>query len=220
MKKQNAFTMIELIFVIVILGILTALSLPRIERDLKQEAAGNILSAIRYTQHLALLDNKHKFDNPKWQQRYWRLYFGTCTDGKFYTIGSDDNNESAANARVDFTESAIDPANGKHIWAKDGGACEGTHSVTDISPNIFIEKKYGVDTIAGGCGNVKFVAFDHLGRPYGSGFSTSNTPDNSGYMGNDCNFTFSSSSGDFSGTFSIIIKKETGYAFIEGQPDS
>jgi prepilin-type N-terminal cleavage/methylation domain-containing protein len=220
MKKQNGFTMIELILVIVVLGILTALALPRLKRDLKQEAAGNILSAIRYTQHLALLDNKHQFNNPKWQQRYWRLYFGTCDNGKFYTIGSDDNNESAANARVDFTESAIDPANSKHIWAKDGGACNGAHSIADISPNIFIEEKYGVDTISGGCSNVRYIAFDHLGRPYGSGFSTSTTPDNSGYMGDDCNFTFSSSSDAFSGDFSIIIKKETGYAYIDGQPDS
>jgi prepilin-type N-terminal cleavage/methylation domain-containing protein len=218
MKKQKAFTMLELVLVIVVLGILAALSIPRLERDLRQEAADNILSAIRYTQHLALLDDKHKFDNPNWQQRYWHLYFGTCDSNKFYAIGSDDNNESSTNARVDFAESAIDPANGKYMWAKDGTSCNGSHSITDISPNIFIGKKYGVDTISGGCGSVKFVAFDHLGRPYGSGFSTSTIPDNSGYMTNDCNFTFSSSDNAFD-PFNIIITKETGYTYIEGQED-
>ena len=57
-KQSKAFTMIELVFVIVVIGILAALALPRIERDLRQEAADNILAAIRYTQHLALNDNK------------------------------------------------------------------------------------------------------------------------------------------------------------------
>jgi len=45
-KMQNsAFTLLELVFVILVLGILTALAIPRIDRDLRQEAADNILSA-------------------------------------------------------------------------------------------------------------------------------------------------------------------------------
>lgn len=56
--KHPAFTMIELVFVIVVLGILSALAMPRIDRDLRQEAKDNILSSIRYTQHLALIDEK------------------------------------------------------------------------------------------------------------------------------------------------------------------
>ena len=211
--------MVELIFVIVVIGILAALAIPRLERDLRQEAAINILSAIRYTQHLALIDDKTDPTQPKWQQRFWRLYFGTCNGGKFYAIGSDNNMESASNARVDFNESAIDPANGKRIWAHDGSGCSGSHAMSEISPNIFIGKKYGIDTISGGCGNVKYVAFDHLGRPHGSGFSTSASPDYSSYMTTDCNFTFSSSSNAFD-PFSIIIEKESGYAYIEGQEGS
>jgi len=58
MRNKSAFTMIELILVIVVLGILAALAMPRVDRDSRQEAADNILSAIRYTQHLALMDNK------------------------------------------------------------------------------------------------------------------------------------------------------------------
>jgi len=48
--KHSAFTMIELVLVIVVLGILAALAMPRLERDLRQEAKDNLLSAIRYTQ--------------------------------------------------------------------------------------------------------------------------------------------------------------------------
>jgi len=210
--------MLELVFVIVVLGILAALAIPRLDRDMKQEAADNILSAIRYTQHLALMDNKHKFDKAKWQQRFWRIYFGSCSDSnKFYAIGTDNNMESATNARVDQNESAIDSANGKEMWWQDGQDCSGNTGTA--SKNIFIGKKYGVDTISGGCGNVKFVAFDHLGRPYGSGFNTSSEADNTGYLNNDCNFTFSSSNNAFD-PFNIIILKETGYAYIDGQNGS
>ena len=216
--KKSAFTMIELVMVIVVLGILAALAIPRLDRDLKQEAADNVLSAIRYTQHLALLDNKQKFDKAQWQRRFWHLYFGTCEGKAFYAIGSDDNMDGSTNARVDHTEAAIDPANGKLIWATDGGSCSGTQSPTDLSPSIFIGKKYGVTTIteSGGCSN-KYIGFDHLGRPYESAFTSSSKPNNAGLISSQCTFTFTLSAG---GTFAIAIEPETGYAKIVGQPDS
>jgi prepilin-type N-terminal cleavage/methylation domain-containing protein len=216
--KRDGFTMIELVFVIVVIGILAALAIPRLERDVTQEAADNVLSAIRYTQHLALVDDKQSFQYPKWQQRFWRIYFGTCDGKAFYAIGSDDNMESSSNARVDINESAVDPANGKRMWAHDGTSCEGSHTITELSPNIFIGKKYGVTDVnaSGGCFN-KYIGFDHLGRPYNSHFPTSTTPDYNGTITSDCNLTFTLQSAD---DFSIIIKPETGYAYIEGQPDS
>ena len=218
--KKNAFTMIELVFAIIVLGILAALAIPRLDRDLRQEAADNILSAIRYTQHLALIDDKHKFDNPKWQRRFWRFYFGTCEDKKFFAVGSDDNMDGSTNGRVDFTESALDPSNGKHLWAKDGTSCNGSHPASEISPNVLIGKKYGVNTItpSGGCGN-RYIGFDHLGRPYSSVFTNSNIPDNNGSMTADCNMTFSFSDTSID-PISIIIATETGYAYIDGEPDS
>jgi len=213
--KRSAFTMLELVFVIIVLGILAALAMPRLDRDLRQEAADNILSAIRYTQHLALMDNKHKFDDAKWQQRFWHIYFGTCTDNdKFYAIGSDDNMENSTNARVDKSEAAIDPVNGKYIWWQDAQDCSNGGDNT-VSPNIFISKKYGIKAInkSGGCNN-SYMGFDYLGRPYVSAFPSSSTPDNSGYMTQACIVTFTLSDNS---TFSISIEPETGYAYISDQ---
>ena len=208
--------MLELVFVIIVVGILAAMALPRLERDLRQEAADNVLSAIRYTQHLALIDDNHKFNDPKWQQRFWRIYFGTCEGKPFYAIGSDDDAEGATNARVDSDEAAIDPANGKLMWAHDGASCvSGSVSKNDLSPNIFIGKKYKITTITpqGGCTN-KYIGFDHMGRPYNSAFPTSTSPDYSGLVTSQCIFTFSLETGE---SFQISIEPETGFAQIVGQ---
>lgn len=124
--KKPAFTMLELVFVIVVLGILAALAMPRLDRDLRQEAKDNILSAIRYTQHLAMMDDK-TVPGTAWQANLWKISFQN--DGSYYTISS--------GATV-----APDPINGQ--------AMDGT------SPNTLIGKKYSVDSVSGGCSTVGF----------------------------------------------------------------
>ena len=210
--KRPAFTMIELVFVIVVLGILAAMAMPRLDRDLKQEAADNILSAIRYTQHLALIDDKQKFDNANWQRRFWRIMFAQCSDGKsFYKIGSDDDMDSTST--FEQSEAAIDPANGKEMYAANNGDC----TASTVSPNILIGKKYGVtvNNGTGGCTG-KSIGFDHLGR-YHTGFSASSKPDSSSYKNSLCTLNFSLSDGS---AFTITIQPETGYAQIGGQSGS
>ena len=96
-KHTKAFTMLELVFVIVVLGILAALALPRMDRDLRQEAKDNILSAIRYTQHLALMDDKTNPTDANWQNKLWKITFSSSTDNlaNFYTVSSDSNGNGA-----------------------------------------------------------------------------------------------------------------------------
>ena len=206
--------MIELVFVIVILGILASLAMPRLDRDLKQEAADNILSAIRYTQHLALNDNKHEFDNPDWHRKLWRIRFSNTH--YTYTIYSDMDGEGNA----DTTEIARDPANGKRMDGTDA-----TIGVND-SPNVFLGDKYGVNSIAlTGCANptgtvlsTLHIAFDNLGRPH-RGIDIDDTNDLRTYVNSDCTLTFQSPA--FPGDdIVILIRRETGYAQIVGQDNS
>lgn len=214
--EKSAFTMIELVFVIVVLGILAALALPRLERDLKQEAADSILSDIRYTQHLALIDNKHKFDESSWQRAFWKISFESCggSSGLFEMVGTDTNYLGD----VDSNEAATDPSNGKPMFWTNTASCANGVDTTASSDRIFITKKFGVTAVngTGGCNNLKHIGFDHLGRPHVS-FSGSSTPNNSSYMSTACTFTFTMSDAD---TFAIIIEPETGHAFIVGQEGS
>jgi len=210
-KNTKAFTLLELVFVIVVLGILAAIALPRLERDTRQEAIDNLLSAIRYTQHLALTDDKTNPSDPNWQSKLWKITFTDATGnlGDFYTISTRLDNTFI----VDKNETAIDPANGKFMYNLGGNAAINA----DESPNIFIGKNYGINTVTftGGCNSTQHIAFDHLGRPFTNiGTATNNF---ARYMHTDCNLTFSFA--DNQAPIIITIEKQTGHAFFVDRPD-
>ena len=213
---KSAFTMLELIMVIVVLGILASLALPRMERDLRQEAGDNILSAIRYTQHLALMDNKTDPSDRDWQKEYWQIRFSNSGGTEWwYTIAS--NVDGGPN--LDQSESAIDPANGKYMHSSDVSP-----AAADESPNIFLTRLYGIKTVdfgdcdgrTGSGGNVRntvrHIAFDHLGRPHRGVFGATNTF--STILRSTCQIKFEFEDAD---DLLIAIEQETGYAQIVDQ---
>jgi prepilin-type N-terminal cleavage/methylation domain-containing protein len=219
--KRAAFTMLELVMVIVVLGILAAFAMPRIERDISQEAADNILSAIRYTQHLALIDNVKGNDGGRpvwfrnrWHRSFWRMGFQGCSDeGMFYFIGSDTTREG----NIDENEAALDPTNGLRLNGDNTKPCE-VIAQDGASPNIFITLKYGISEgnikYEGGCNaKAQHIAFDYLGRPH-TGIANSTNSDYSTVLNKDCKLTFSFDDDTYP-SFTIVIEKETGHAFIE-----
>ncbi|MDM5271238.1 prepilin-type N-terminal cleavage/methylation domain-containing protein [Sulfurovum sp. zt1-1] len=213
-NTTHAFTMLELVVVIVVLGILAAMAMPRMERDTQQEAADHILSKIRYTQHLALNDYKQRFDDHRWQRRFWRIIFSSCSGGdQYYMIGSDDDMSGSDNAYFSENEAAIDPITGKPIFWENTRSCSNGGDGT-VSEDIFLTYKFGITNVTNSCG-AEHIAFDHLGRPYhGATFSNANAVDYEGYLDQRCTFTFTLSDGN---TFQISVEPETGYAYIEGQ---
>ena len=217
--KKSAFTMIELVFVIVVLGIIASIAMDRMERDLKQEASETILSHIRLAQQLALSDDKHRSDNDtKWQRAYWRIQFINCSDSgdvrPIYNVGSDiDLNKSLSKI-----ESAVDPINGKYLYA----TCNSSMIGDDVSQDIFIGQHYGVSKVnLTGCSSsvsstANQIAFDYLGRPH-RGIGGYDTSVFNRIVISDCNLTVTMSDNT---TFSIIVEAETGHAFIVGQENS
>jgi prepilin-type N-terminal cleavage/methylation domain-containing protein len=83
MKK--AFSMIELIIVIVVIGILAVVMIPRIGSNRVYEAATQLASHIRYTQHLAMVDDKFESTDSNWSKKLWQIRFNNGS----YSIVSD-----------------------------------------------------------------------------------------------------------------------------------
>lgn len=202
LQKRKAFTMLEAIMVIVVMGIIAAVAIPRLENDTTQEASDQILSDIRYAQHLALTDDVTNPANANWQRAFWSIRFQNQGGRWLYTIGSDKN----LGGNIDKNEAAIDPLSGLPLYGNN------TADDASVSPHIKIFKKSITNIAFEGCGQT--IGFDRLGRPH-SGFNDLSSPDYSSRLAGVCTITFTHPNGNFT----IQINPETGYAFRTDQPN-
>ncbi len=227
--RRRAFTMIELILVIVVIAILAASAIPRFKRDTRFEAINHMLTMIRYTQNLALHDSKHDSNSTEWQKSFWRFNLNNCSNssGIYYQIGTDTNYDGG----IAKEESAIDPSNGKFTIWMGFKECPDIKSIDDrtISPNIFINQKYGIKRVTfNACricinkdctrtSSAKHIGFDNFGRPIKS-FLGSMEPNYNGHVVRDCKIKFEFIDSSIK-PFRIIIPKETGFAYLEENPN-
>ena len=216
MKK--AFTMLELIFVIIVIGILSAIILPSTKRSPLQEAAIQLVSHIRYTQHLAMMDDRYDSNDSIWYKKVWQIRFtkgsGGSDDKIAYAIFSD---WESTDTHPSLNELAKDPLTGDRI---DGGV---TNSIHYDDVGIFSKANlgiyYGVKYLDF-CSRTYRISFDHLGRPNNTHLKTATdlvdskdkllrTPCNISICSvADCN---TSSAGE---KVTIVIEPETGYIHI------
>jgi len=216
MKK--AFSMLELVFVIVVIGILAATIIPRTQTNPLQEAGIQLLSHIRYTQHLALLDNQYKADDSNWYKKRWQLVFSSAAAANnvpAYTIFADTAGDSTGDANP--SEIAKNPENTTQYMT---GGYPGANSlnITHVDFNgmkkLNLGMSYGVTdySLSGGCSNSR-IAFDNMGRPMQGDQSTMNGAYFAGtqrLITSDCNVTIT----DGTNNLVITIRPETGYASI------
>jgi prepilin-type N-terminal cleavage/methylation domain-containing protein len=137
--KKSAFTMLELVFVIAVIGILAAAIIPRMDRDTLYEASEQLMRDIRYTQHLAMMDDVYRDDEQNWFYERWKIYL----DADGYTI-------SKGNRRTVMTVHTViaqDPL---------------THSNIDGTGDYNLQSKYGIEHNL----TQSLLYFDHMGRPY------------------------------------------------------
>ncbi len=196
--NKKAFTMLELVFVIVVLGILSALVIPRLDRDTRQEAIDNVISAIQHTQHLALIDDKTNPREPLWQKELWTIKFIASGDSFAYIIYSDTNH----NGTAEIEETMVDTSSGAHIYDDGNGKVD-----SDESPNGFLYRQ-GVSNITFGEGcPADHFSFDRFGRLFSTNIPAGGAIFD-GYMPNDCVMTMSFEEGVDA---KIMVESETGY---------
>ncbi len=102
---RKAFTLLELVFVIVVVGILAAVIIPSTRTNPVREAAIQLVSHIRYAQHLAMVDDKFNISDPTWYENRWRISFDV---NKKYSIVSDINATDPMNPNVDLSDIDLD----------------------------------------------------------------------------------------------------------------
>ncbi|MDD2369628.1 MAG: hypothetical protein PHQ90_10025 [Sulfuricurvum sp.] len=164
--KRFAFTMMELIFVLIVIGILTVLAMPSFNRDPLAEATEQLANHIRYTQHLAMVDDRFDPANPQWYSEMWTLDIQQVGTDWIYEVFSD---LAPYNGNPTAAEEATDPLTGSKFGNND-------INTTNLT------KAYGVQNIvlAGGNDNkgtgvgTRRVTFDNLGRPYRRASSAAN----------------------------------------------
>ena len=220
--KKSAFTMLELVFVIVVIGILSAIFIPKVGQNKLSEAATQLISHIRYTQHLALSQDEYNTTDVNWYKKRWQIFFANTvgSNGWAYTIFSDANGDGNPNV----SEIAVNPLNQSKKLT--GGYSAGTIAYGDsaASDKLNLAHKYGISNISfsANCsdGNSLRIAFDHIGRPLFGSIHLLNAPYTVGgasrliqndAAGNPCIITITRSGN----TAKIAIEPETGYVHLQ-----
>ena len=193
--------MLELVFVIVVAGILAAVFIPRFERDNAGEAAYQIARHIRLAQHHALVEDRFNAPNATtWKATFWRITFVSGSKGQCYQVWADRNASTGTIPSND--EKAVDPLTKKYVWG--GTTCSDTQA--NVNQDVLLWKSYGVTTLTVGDGTIpKNVAFDHLGRP-GQITNLVFTP-----LADNCVISIDTNDGH---SAEITVYKETGFVKV------
>ncbi|MDP3466327.1 MAG: type II/IV secretion system protein [Sulfuricurvum sp.] len=205
--KRFAFTMLELVFVIIVIGILAVLAMPNFNRHPLQEAAEQIASHIRYTQHLAMVDDKFDPADDEWWQKRWQIHFENAAGGeKIYVI----YNNLEGDTNEDDNELARDPLTRRLMKGTDNDIAS---DPTKYTGDLMISKAYGISGVSfsADChpssATSSRLGFDNLGRPY---YHTANSAPYDDLLIANCNITLTHSDG----TAVITIRPETGYVSV------
>lgn len=213
MKK--AFTMLELIFVIVVVGILSFVVAGRFERNSLQEAADQLVSHIRYTQHLAMVNDKFDPNDTTWYRERWQIVFNSDANTYnqwAYTVFSDGNKNANPNLTLD--EVAMNPLDpGKFLTGGYSGII--FSDGVGATPQMNLGMTYGITNIAfsASCqfSGAQRISFDYLGRPLRgvpNGFGA--IYQNNRRITQRCQITLSNDSA----SIVIGIEPESGYTHI------
>ncbi len=172
-KSKYAFTILELIFVIIVAGILAVTIVSSFNRNNLREVADQLISHIRYTQHLAMIDEKFDTNDHNWFKSRWQIHFykNLGSDNKWsYIIFSDFKNNHTGNPDKDEIAKNPDDPN-RYLTGGTSGSGIFHYDNNETTKELNIGNKYGVKDIkfSNGCrNNVKYISFDYFGRPFNS----------------------------------------------------
>lgn len=218
MKK--AFTMIELVIVIVVIGIIAMVTIPKYDQNRVLIAAQQIASHIRYAQHLAMIDNKTNLNlkaglnGDQWWRERWTIAFTQNTNGAKwgYSVYSDLSRNGSLNSP---NEVAPDPQNPNRLLTASNMVAIPANRLNN---KLNIGRTYGIKnvTFSGGCAqnDNQAISFDEKGRPFLNASTTgARANPSTGRIATRCEINIGD--GDTNATSTnvakICIEAETGY---------
>ena len=227
--KKRAFTMIELVFVIVVVGILAAIMIPKLNRNASREAANQILTHIRYTQHLAMQDDKYENFISNQSKPWFKLRWGiTFNETSLKECSIDKPGVKTWKYSVFFDKSVNGNINSESEVANDiyksgkllsGGWSSGI--VTEATckkwnKELNLGKRFGITLVdfKDGCSGMQTIIFDEMGRPMRVASTTSGGAKRpyDRLLKKDCSITITDKRGNQT---TITIEKESGFASIK-----
>ncbi|ELK8612368.1 ATP-binding protein [Campylobacter jejuni] len=175
----KAFSLLEFVFIILILGIVFNLGSLYLKKDNLLEGAIQILNDIQYTQSLAMMQEGIRVDEltiakREWFKSKWQIYFiksaATGYD-QTYTIFLDKNGDGNANlGKTEINidrEIAVDVIN--HNKLMNSGQ-SGVISKDDekTTQRFNLTKRFGIEKVEfkGSCSGFTRLVFDGMGRVY------------------------------------------------------
>ncbi len=208
MKK--AFTLLELVLVVVVIGIISAVMIPRISNVQIDKAARQVLDHIRYTQHLAMMDNQFDPDDANWYKKRWQIRFQTISGKIVYTIFKDQN----SNGTISQNEIARNPLHKDQLLTGDKSISINSGK---YSKKLNLSDTYNISSInMTGCISSKRLYFDYIGRPMAGNPASLDRPyyeDNQNrlyLLKQRCKITLH----DADRSVTIAIEPETGYVHL------
>ncbi|MEA2019054.1 MAG: type II secretion system protein [Campylobacterota bacterium] len=204
MKKKDtlkkSFSLLELIFVIVLIAIISSSIISKNEISKLQIATDKIVLYLNYARYIAFIDNKFDINDAEWERKRWTLKFQNCSDtndGMYYIVYSDMSGGTAAFKK---DECMKDPLSQKYLYS--GYDCEPS---SNESKNILLTKEFGVEKVEISCNTTSTIgqiSFGNDGKIY------SQLGTNIKEINEQCLITLYDINDDYT---TIAIEPKTGY---------
>jgi len=166
-KPKKAFNLIEIIFVLILLSIILTFSIPKKQLSKIHLAKQQIITHLKYTRYIAMLDNKYHYNDNLWYKKLWNLKFLKCNKnigGIYYVIYSNTINPNRWN--ISKEETLKDPLTNNYIYST--SKCQ-QDNLYDKSKYVLLSNYYSINDIRISCNQTSSLGqiyFDNNGSAY------------------------------------------------------